>query len=629
MLDMDDFAQMITQPWVVYVFVGTILLVAMRPLYQSIITIGIVNKDLKRATQVLTQLDKEHQKDEFYNRFKEINSQISKIDGLRHAWREFVYSTYFGNANLTSKKVYLSHRPSHYFNRDSVLGKRLNLSQFLAYPNYLIGIGLTFTFIGLATALHVAQAGLASGAGQQALKDLLAVASIKFVSSIAGISSSLVISSLQRVRIRQFQEKLSVFCDLLEECTEYKSTEKLLHDNLNEQKKHTALLNDMAKNIGLEMGVVLSQHLPASVSVALDPMVQEIRTLAKMFAEGSENALKQILDEFLTQLRKGSLEDLQGVIESTRILKQSLDVLAMNMESVGKNFGTDTKESSVRLVNMLEHFISTFDPVQNGIMQFGQSVSALDAMMGKIEQAGQSISLAAGDNHKSAQEFSASVTGISASLTPMQELLTTLSQSLGKVSDTANDLKTAGGTIATAAEGFSHSAALIEQIEARFNQKVQVFEALAGNVSAAMAAMEKASAQVGEATKPLGGMSADLTGALQVMRDTEIKVEHNQQELHTLLLNLKAFADSIPALWKQYEERFSKVDGDLGQSLGELAKGSDTFRSGIQDFTKLLDQQFSIAISGLSDVVRELVEVGHLQKKEGGYFSKLKSKFGK
>ena len=69
MLDMDDFAQMITQPWVVYVFVGTILLVALRPLYQSIITIGIVNKDLKRATQVLTQLDKEHQKDEFYNSF--------------------------------------------------------------------------------------------------------------------------------------------------------------------------------------------------------------------------------------------------------------------------------------------------------------------------------------------------------------------------------------------------------------------------------------------------------------------------------------------------------------------------------------------------------------------------------
>src|SRR5205085_392193 len=120
------------------------------------------------------------------------------------------------------KKVYLSHRPSHYFDQDSVLGTRLNISQFLAYPNYLIGIGLTFTFIGLAAALHVAQAGLAHGAGQQALKDLLAVASVKFISSIVGIASSLVIASLQRARIRVFQQKLDAFCDLLEECTKYK-----------------------------------------------------------------------------------------------------------------------------------------------------------------------------------------------------------------------------------------------------------------------------------------------------------------------------------------------------------------------------------------------------------------------
>ena len=183
---MDQLANFITQTWVVYVFVSIILFVAIIPFCQAIFSIKKVNDDLNKASNALKELGNTHKHEEFYNQFETINNKISEISVLRHAWLEFVDSMYFGS---DTKKYYLSHRPHYYFNRDSVLGTRLNLSQFLAYPNYLIGIGLLFTFIGLAAALHVAQAGLASGGGQQALKDLLAVASVKFISSIAGILS--------------------------------------------------------------------------------------------------------------------------------------------------------------------------------------------------------------------------------------------------------------------------------------------------------------------------------------------------------------------------------------------------------------------------------------------------------
>lgn len=498
---MDHIAQMIAQPWMVGVFVFIILLVALRPLYQAIFNINKVNQDLNMAIQVLTGLGKKQQ-EEFYNHFKTVHNQILKIPGLRHAWREFADSMYFETSTPPNVplKVYLSHRPDHYFNRDSVLGTRLNLSQFLAYPNYLIGIGLAFTFIGLAAALHIAQAGLASGEGQQALKGLLAVASVKFISSIAGIISSLAISVLQRIRLRTFQQKLDAFCDLLEECTKYKSTEKLLHD--------------MPKHIALGINEAISQQLSTSVTHALAPLAQEIRALAQTFAAGSEAALRTMLDEFLRELRKSSANEIQELMAGVSALKASLGELAANVESTGKNFASDTKISTAHLTQTLENFTAAFAPVHHSISQFNQSLASLESVADKIEQAGANIHHAADDNKKAFTELGKAVAEISAKLTPMGTLLADLSQSLSRAEEMALKLNTAGETFAAAADGFKGSAALIERSEGKVHQKTQALEALVQAITSPIATLERISAQLSNAAKNLnrneGGYLARL-----------------------------------------------------------------------------------------------------------------------
>ena len=96
--------------------------------------------------------------------------------------------------------------------------------------------------------------------------------------------------------------------------------------------------------------------------------------------------------------------------------------------------------------------------------------------------------------------------------------------------------------------------------------------------------------------------------ALQVMQETEARMQSNQRELNTMLLGLQKFSEAIPSLWKQYEERFVKVDADLGKAFGELADGSEQFRSSVEEFVKQLDQQFSKAVNGLSGAIKELAE---------------------
>jgi exonuclease VII small subunit len=453
-MDMDQIAQALTQPWTMYFFVGTILLVALRPLSQAIFSLKAVNADLETATQVLMKIDPAIKQQEFYSYFKTISAEIAKINGLRHAWREFVYSLYFENANV-ARKVYLSHRPSYYFNRDSVLGTRLNLAQFLAYPNYLIGLGLTFTFIGLTAALHVAQAGLVSGAGQEALKNLLAVASIKFISSITGLVSSLAVSIIQRLRLRKFQQKLAQFCDLLEECTEYKSTEKLLHDNIHEQRKHSELLASMAPDIARSIGDALGTHMAASVSASLAPVTQDLKALAEKFTGACEDALHKVLEEFLRQLRQRSAEDMLGLMNSISSLRQSLEQLAENMRATGKNFSTDMKEPALHLTSVVEQFTTAFTPLPQALKQWETGLTVLETTAGKIEQAGIRINTAAEENQRSTSELEKTASGITTRVASIGDMMTALSQSFTDVGQAASDLKTAGGIIATAADNLS------------------------------------------------------------------------------------------------------------------------------------------------------------------------------
>lgn len=70
----------------------------------------------------------------------------------------------------------------------------------------------------------------------------------------------------------------------------------------------------MATNITNGIGEILSNQLPVSVANALEPLAQEIRSLVQKFKGSNEDALKKVLQEFLSRLRKSSSDDMQALI---------------------------------------------------------------------------------------------------------------------------------------------------------------------------------------------------------------------------------------------------------------------------------------------------------------------------
>lgn len=120
-------------------------------------------------------------------------------------------------------KNFIKHDNNHiseydYLSIGMIETKGFPLKIISALPGYFVGFGLVFTFLGLVAALYFSAQGMKAGSYEDAktsLMQLLYASSFKFTTSIAGISSSLLISILYKSLLHQLDLKFSRLNDLL------------------------------------------------------------------------------------------------------------------------------------------------------------------------------------------------------------------------------------------------------------------------------------------------------------------------------------------------------------------------------------------------------------------------------
>jgi hypothetical protein len=96
-------------------------------------------------------------------------------------------------------------------------------------PNYFVGFGLLFTFLGIVAALYFASSGVTGtiDKAQHALGDLLNAATFKFLASIARLVCSIAFSLLYRWRIRAIDRAFDQLCAQLERLMSFIAPEQL------------------------------------------------------------------------------------------------------------------------------------------------------------------------------------------------------------------------------------------------------------------------------------------------------------------------------------------------------------------------------------------------------------------
>lgn len=247
----------LSSPGAPYLFCGILALVFFYALLDGWARLAAVQMGVSRGIRTLEAAGS---RQAFFEQFETLGDQFARQPTFANAWGEFAKTVIIDGSR---QLVRITRRPQEFFNERSLLAPRINLRLYNAMPGYLISLGLFFTFIGLVAAIAIAASGLGDSdtvaKTQAALVQLLDVASLKFISSVAGISLSVILSFIQKAIQNRVSMRIHQFNDAVEARTQLVTTEQLLYQWIMAQEQTTRSFAHLAEDIATEVSLQLSQ----------------------------------------------------------------------------------------------------------------------------------------------------------------------------------------------------------------------------------------------------------------------------------------------------------------------------------------------------------------------------------
>lgn len=243
-----------------------------------------INRLVQALDQMIAVVQSADGQSAFKQRFGQLFAELAQNPMLGEVWRAYASTIVQNQTNANA--VGYTRRPLETFNEQVVTAAGIDLRFYGSIPNLLVGMGLLFSFIGLVSALYFASSGVAAasvGAAQAALGELLAVATFKFLTSIAGLASSLVFSWGEKRQLYRIQHRLQRLCSLLEARMVPVTSESLMLAQLERTRSIENHLNRLSRSVYVRVPEALEETLASELRDALQPLHQAIAKAASEF----------------------------------------------------------------------------------------------------------------------------------------------------------------------------------------------------------------------------------------------------------------------------------------------------------------------------------------------------------
>ena len=372
-----------------------------------------------------------------------------------------------------------------------------DLRYHAALPGLLVGAGLFVTFLGLAAALSAAGEVVAEGVDQaarnKALRDLLGSASVKFVTSLAGLGLSIAYALYRKRRLKAVEAAMSDFLTALQERLPLKTQAALQAEANAILAKQYADVQRIGSEFFVNLGSTLEREFDAGLQQHIKPLADAIEKLSSGLANQNEDALESMLKSFLEKLEGAVGESMRSTTVTLDALGARLDGLQGAMDAAALRMGRAAEDMASRLGRGTEAALG-------GITE--QMSALVRGLREAAEEAGRS-NRAAGDDlaRRMAETASALTSAVAAFQTRLED-------------GAADGISRLTGPIE----------ALLQQLqelaESQRRAGTESTTALAATIARTAEALEVTAAKVAET---LGGGAADASGRLvaatEAMRD--------------------------------------------------------------------------------------------------------------
>lgn len=284
---------------------------------------------------------------------------------LRDAFLEF-RDTLVSPISNEEPVLHNSIRPNQFLNADDL---HFTAGFWRIWPGLFVTIGLFFTFLGLISALSAMD--LSAGKVDASLRDLLTIASAKFIMSLTGLFCSIIFTIVLRIGFVSIEKALYDLCHTLERQLSFISLEEIGFKQLravSEQREH---LQNLAFEMVAELGRPLREELPQaisnSISSAMAPLLNQVGQIG---TDGMQSMVQDLSSRFSDDVGNALSEASQRLVQAG----ERIGTLADRMDQSSGRMGTEMESAVARLAQAVDELRETMGAtvdVTSGVINEG------------------------------------------------------------------------------------------------------------------------------------------------------------------------------------------------------------------------------------------------------------------
>nr|WP_287411671.1 hypothetical protein [Pseudodesulfovibrio sp.] len=587
----------------------------------------VAYKQVVRRTEVLVkdatqELEGLPSVEEFAPHFRGFDEWMQGKVGIRHIWSEYKETLIHPDPSENSDlRIRNTEEAYIHFNEKALLGPRANKGFYSSMPNLLTGLGILGTFIGLMAGIFLAKEGLQSDNQvlmKQALDDLLSGASLAFITSIVGMTSSMFFSAKEKEISHGLSNTISNWNRALDARVERITPENLGVEQLKQLEVQSIHLETFVNEVAFNIAEAVGQQMDNALVPTMKRLIESVEGLREDRAESNQQMLHDIVEKFTSTMKEAAGKEMEALSSTLNAMNSNLGPLINHMSEA-------QREMQGAATFIAEEITKSY---QESSESFSTSMdSCITKLETGINEASDTLS------SQLAETFDGAVDQLNHSLVSMD----TAAVNISKTFDDSNQKLSAGLDEVL----IKLSSGITEASEILNSQLVETFEGAVGRLNQSVEAMDTGISRIAEANQSTGEMvegvrtlilqfneSADILTELQ--KDASIAVESLKETAATIKAGGEEVADSLNTtqrvvenltgisremkenqtatsnLWSAYVVRFENVDTSLERVFEHITDHLDSYGNVMDEYLVGVDKQASEIVKHFSGAVMDL-----------------------
>ena len=555
---------------------------------------------------------------------------------VRTAWEEY-RETFVPHeeAGVTVQRNTV--RPSQFFNLGD-LG--YGSGYWRIVPGLFVTVGLLATFLGLVSALHSMNSD--AGISEEAMTNLLSVASAKFIMSLTGLLCSILFTFFLHIATSRIEGGIHRLNVTFEDRLSFISLEELAVEQLAVSREHREHFRTIGTELVAQLDRPLREELPraigASVKEAVEPLAQRIgqigseglgdmvRDLSTRFTQDVDGALGQASDRLGEAAdRIGNLVDRMDQSSGAmgREMEGAIGQLGSAIDELRGTMTAGATETAQAFGDGVDSILSAMNETLEGIRQntadgatalreaAQEMRAAAEGIRNELERAAQDAAAAAERQlHSSGVEVSRAISGAGEAIfKTTEEAATRARQELLEPMDAlAEQLDTLVGTLTAGTEQLGRLAANVRtgaeataDASRSFRDSARTLVEATPPVRESVDKLQVSTDQMVRSTRHVAeNTRANTDSARQVLGAANEALGGSQRMLRDMLQEFQRVVERL----REQGNQLDTVDSRLGQAF-------ETYRTKVQDVVESLGghvREMQAELAPALDTMREITE---------------------